>query len=219
MCESRAQTEAALLIAVRPPSAGEPGAGASDEAKRRCDRVAQRLHDRARGSARTHGTRQIRRSTDHARAQSCRSSAYKIMRIVFESRLTVSPPRSAGPRVARTGHAHSPGTPLPRARHPTAFHIRRQRHLGCCRAPQSTSHLFKHTTVPTPHRPDQNCIIVTFSLASLMLTLTSLGLDGLSSGGGGGGGLVLPSTPAASAPGTRQERTPPLASAVQRSFS
>ena len=131
----------------------------------------------------------------------------------------VSPPRSAGPRVARTGHAHSPGTPLPRARHPTAFHIRRQRHLGCCRAPQSTSHLFKHTTVPTPHRPVQNCIIVTFSLASLMLMLTSLGLDGLSSGGGGGGGLVLPSTPAASAPGTRQERTQPLASAVQRSFS
>jgi len=141
----------------------------------------------------------------------------KIMRIVFESH--VSPPRSAGPRVARTGHAHSPGTPLLRARHPTAFHIRRQRHLRCCRAPQSTSHLFKHTTVPTPHRPVQNCIIVTFSLASLMLTLTSLGLDGLSSGGGGGGGLVLPSTPAASAPGTRQERTPPLASAVQRSFS
>ena len=150
-------------------------------------------------------------------AQSGRNSAYKIMRIVFESH--VSPPRSAGPRVARTGHAHSPGTPLPRARHPTAFHIRRQRHLGCCRAPQSTSHLFKHTTVPTPRRPVQNCIIVTFSLASLMLTLTSLGLDGLSSGGGGGGGLVLPSTPAASAPGTRQERTQPLASAVQRSFS
>ena len=149
-------------------------------------------------------------------AQSGRSSAYKSCELCLSH---ISPPRSAGPRVARTGHAHSPGTPLLRARHPTAFHIRRQRHLGCCRAPQSTSHLFKHTTVPTPHRPVQNCIIVTFSLASLMLTLTSLGLDGLSSGGGGGGGLVLPSTPAASAPGTRQERTPPLASAVQRSFS
>ena len=51
------------------------------------------------------------------------------------------------------------------------------------------------------------------------VTLTSLGLAGLSSGGSGGGGLELPSTPAASAPGTRQERTLPLASAVQRSFS
>ena len=188
---------------------------------------------RARAAARRpHRTAQPLGRSDHPtrRRRSCprpiagRNSALKIIKKSYDvvwdqSRLTAPRPAAPGPRVARTGQGHSPGTPLPRARHPTAFHIRRQRHLGCCHAPHSTSHLFKYTTVPTPRRPVQNCIIVTFSLASLMLTLTSLGLDGLSSGGGGGGGLVLPSTPAASAPGTRQERTPPLASAVQRSFS